>query len=241
MSTTPELESALTQSNAQLKTLTEVRDNKKTYDEKGDQLKGVVAPENQFSQPVTPYDPQYPYNDSKETESGHVIDFDDTPGAERIGITHRTGTFIEMHPDGSKTEKIMNDSVQIIMKDGYIYIMNNQQTSIQGNLKVYIKGNAKVQVDGDVELEVVGDMKMKVDGQFTAMAEKFNLIGPVDVAGDLRTTGNILTQGNISADKQIQSKGNFIGHADCICSDISLVHHTHTGIEPGLENTGEPQ
>ena len=43
----------------------------------------------------------YPNNHVYESESGHVQEFDDTPGAERIHTYHRAGTFEEIHPDGS--------------------------------------------------------------------------------------------------------------------------------------------
>ena len=45
---------------------------------------------------VAPYkrrNTEYPYNRTYETESGHIVEFDDTPFAERIYEKHRTGTF----------------------------------------------------------------------------------------------------------------------------------------------------
>ena len=32
---------------------------------------------------------EYPFNDVNETQSGHVVEYDDTPGGERILIKHR--------------------------------------------------------------------------------------------------------------------------------------------------------
>ena len=45
--------------------------------------------------------PVYPYNDVTQTESGHFMEMDDTPGAERIRLQHRTGTFTEIQADGN--------------------------------------------------------------------------------------------------------------------------------------------
>ena len=39
-------------------------------------------------EPETPYAAQYPFNHVKQTESGHIVEFDDTEGAERIQTYH---------------------------------------------------------------------------------------------------------------------------------------------------------
>jgi len=48
---------------------------------------------------------KYPNNSVIETKSGHVIEIDDTPGNERIRMYHKSGTYIDFRPDGSKVEK----------------------------------------------------------------------------------------------------------------------------------------
>lgn len=240
-----EYQLALEQSLKQGEALTEIVQNKSNYDKKGDQLEAVVNPNNATSEPETPYDTKYPYNYAITSESGHSIELDDTPGAERVAITHRTGTFSEIHPDGSKIEKIYNDNVQIIVKNNEVYIMGDEKKTTQGNLKLYIKGNVKAQVDGEVELEVQGNFTMKVGGMFTAMAESFNFVGPINQIGDFATTGNIINQGNISSAKNIQAELDFIGHqnlevsgtgtygGDVIAAGISLDNHTHSDPQGG--------
>jgi hypothetical protein len=251
MATEAELEKALDQSITQTKALGEIEQNKPKYDQKADQLEAVVNPNNSYGELKTPYDSKYPYNHSLTSESGHSIEMDDTPGAERVAITHRSGTFSEIHPDGSKVEKILNDNVQIIVKDNQVYIMGNEQKTTQGSLKLYIKGNAKLQVDGSVELEVKGDFAMKVDGTFSAMADSFNFIGPINQVGDFSSTGNIINQGNISSDKNIQAQLDIVGHrnvivdgygdygGDVTAGSISLQNHTHPIVGGG--NTEPPQ
>lgn len=251
MATVAQLSQALDESVAQTEALAEININRPQYEQKGDQLEAVVNPNNSFSEPETPYDSKYPYNHSFASESGHSIEMDDTPGAERLTITHRTGTFSEIHPDGSKVEKILNDNVQIIVKNNEIYIMGNEQKTTQGSLKLYIKGNAKLQVDGSVELEVKGDFAMKVDGTFSAMADSFNFVGPINQVGDFSSTGNIINQGNISSNKNIQAQLDFVGHrnvivdgygdygGDVTAGPISLQGHTHPDPQGG--STGTPQ
>lgn len=44
--------------------------------------------------------PVYPNNQAIKTRSGHVIEYDDTVGKERISLLHKDGGFIEMAPGG---------------------------------------------------------------------------------------------------------------------------------------------
>lgn len=210
------LQKQIQTSQAQLAVLQDVQANKTTYTKAGTQLEAVNNPNNSFSEPTTPYAPKYPYNNAKATESGHLMEFDDTPGAERVSIAHRTGTFFEIGPDGSKTEKIFNDNYQIIMKDDHIQIMGKAIVSVQGEIKVYVQGNAQLQVDGDVNWKVGGNMNLAVGGSFTSTASDFNIVGPINQVGDFITSGNILNQGNISSAKNIQAQLNFVGHQDLL-------------------------
>ena len=62
----------------------------------------IGAAESEWNEPETSYGAEYPYNKVMESESGHVMEFDDTPGAERVHIAHRSGSFSEWFPSGSK-------------------------------------------------------------------------------------------------------------------------------------------
>jgi hypothetical protein len=252
MASSAEYEQALNESNKQLKALNEINTNKPLYNKSADQLQAVVNPDGVFSEPKTAYNPKYPYNHAITSESGHSIELDDTPGAERVAITHRTGTFTEIHPDGSKVEKIVNDNVQIMLKDNQIVITGNDTQSTLGNLKVYIKGNAKLQVDGDVELEVKRNLAMHVHGTFSAMADSFNFVGPVNVVGDIAATGNMMVQGSGAINKNLavgvhQTIGVDLAVGTTItagqnvtAAGIDLVNHVHTGVTPGGSSTGGP-
>lgn len=44
--------------------------------------------------------PSYPNNQAIKTRSGHVIEYDDTAGKERISLLHKDGGFIELAPGG---------------------------------------------------------------------------------------------------------------------------------------------
>lgn len=50
-----------------------------------------------------PHEGKYPYIFSIQTESGHYLDLDDTPNAERVTLIHRTGSFITIDSKGDIT------------------------------------------------------------------------------------------------------------------------------------------
>ena len=100
-----------------------------------------------------PYNARYPFNRVNQTESGHVIEVDDTPNGERINIQHMSGSFIEMHPDGSI--RILNEGTHelLIEKD------HNQHT--KGNFNIYVSGTATVRAEGNIDMESTKDIRAK--------------------------------------------------------------------------------
>lgn len=125
--------------NHDVKTLTrEINDQNKQYDE---------------YEPQTPYAAKYPYNKVFTTESGHIVEFDDTPGQERIHIFHKTGSYTEINKDGRRVDKTMDKHYEIIISD--------QTVHIKGNQEVKINGNVNILVDGTYTLESKGNMLFK--------------------------------------------------------------------------------
>ena len=88
------------------------------------------------------YNARYPYNNAMESESGHVIEIDDTPKTERLHFYHRMGSYQEYRPDGSVQAKVVKDSYQ----------------AVDGNKNVYVKGNYTVNVDGNMLFNVKGSI-----------------------------------------------------------------------------------
>ena len=117
-----------------------------------------------WSEPETKYGTIYPYNNVMETESGHIVEYDDTPGKERIHIAHRNGSFTEWYPDGDRVEKITKDNYSIVMKDNNVYIMGKCNITVQGNAELYVQGNADMKVDGNMNMTVGGNFKAVVGG-----------------------------------------------------------------------------
>lgn len=134
---------------------------------KDNRVTSVATVSGTWDEPETKYDAKYPYNNVNETESGHIVEFDDTYGKERVHIAHRSGTFQEMFPDGSKVEKITKDNYQIVMADDHVYIM--------GKCYVTIQGNAELKVEGNFDASVGGTCKITSGGNMTFVAPRIDL------------------------------------------------------------------
>ena len=93
--------------------------------------------------------PTYPYNKVQQTESGHQIEIDDTPGAERIAVFHKSGTHIEILNDGTIAQTIKKDDYKTVLKDNYIYVKGKVNMTVDGDYKQLVKGNYHLEVVGN--------------------------------------------------------------------------------------------
>jgi len=78
-----------------------------------------------WQEPYTPYAAKYPMNHVTESQSGHIFEVDDTPGAERLHTYHRSGTFNEVHPNGSEVHKVVGNEWNITLNDRMILVRGN--------------------------------------------------------------------------------------------------------------------
>jgi hypothetical protein len=128
---------------------------------KKDQIvKGINANSATFSEPDPPYAAKYPDNKVIESASGHVIEIDDTEGAERINIFHKSGSYIELHPSGKMVERVNDGKTSIIIEDKNVYIDGDYNMRVTGSHNVYVEGSENILVDGDVNLESGGTINI---------------------------------------------------------------------------------
>jgi hypothetical protein len=117
-----------------------------------------------WDQPPSAYGAKYPFNHVYSSESGHVLEFDDTPEAERINLHHTTGTFFEMYPDGSLVAKTVGTHIQIIEQDGLFYIGGSGHLTVYGDLSINVVGQCNIDVSGDASVKVSGNGYVDVAG-----------------------------------------------------------------------------
>jgi len=124
----------------------------------------------EIEEPETPYKAKYPFNHVKQSESGHVEEVDDTPGAERLHKYHKSGTFEEIHPDGTKVVKIVGNQYEVVLKDNNLHVSGKLNITVDSDVSIYAKKNCNLQVDGDLEQVVNGDIKINAGGSMKLTA-----------------------------------------------------------------------
>ncbi len=150
-----------------------------------------------FDEPASPYAAEYPKNHVFETPGGHVIEIDDTAGAERIHVYHMSGTFTEIHPDGVRVDKNIADSYSVTIGDGNV--------SVGGGLNVVVSGDAVIEIGGAATVDVGGAADITIGAGAT-----------IDIAADLAITAgaNITMEAgancDITAGALVNIKGSLI-------------------------------
>lgn len=138
-----------------------------------------TQPEFKWVEPKTTYDAKYPYNHVYESESGHIVEFDDTPGKERIHLYHRSGTFVEIFGDpgkeGDMVLKVVGKTAAHFMEDLRIHAQNVASITIDGETRIYVRNNCKLQVDGNLEVDVGKDYIERVKGNKYVHVEGNNI------------------------------------------------------------------
>ncbi len=145
---------------------------------------------------------KYPYNHVTESESGHIAEVDDTPGGERLMNYHRSGTFDEIHPDGSKVTKIVGSEYEITLKDKNVLIEGACNITITGACRQLIKGDYVLEVEGNYTEKIHKNHYVKIGTGESGGNEAYEILG--------NRTGNINKNDNlrVSKDTEVICDGN---------------------------------
>ena len=174
-----------------------------------------------WNQPEIAYNATYPNNHVYESESGHVLEFDDTADAERIHLYHKTGSSVEYNPNGDRIDIIKGISYNITSSHNLVNIDGRSDISIGGRHKIYINkdgqtdnnydiqvgpnANINIQVDtgdinlvtkqGKVNVNSGGDYNVKVGGNYTMTVAGNTAITTEGTKTD-NTTGAVIHRGS---------------------------------------------
>ena len=132
-----------------------------------------------WNQPTSDFNAQYPFNQVYESESGHIKEFDDTPGGERIHEYHRAGTFYEIDHAGNKTDYVKGDRYDISMHDDYVYVKGrvvhtyDDEVLIRCNDRLDLSAKWKMQIwsGGDLDIHSKRNINIKSDGDINMQAD----------------------------------------------------------------------
>lgn len=172
--------------------------------------KGIVG--GTWSQPEAPFAAKYPFNKVYETESGHVQEFDDTPGHERIHTFHRSGTFTEIDANGTQVNYIVGDNYVLMEQNGCIHVAGECNITVDGNTNIFartdanieVAQNANIQVGNNLDIGVARDVNMVVGGNYA-----LKVLGDYSIdAKNINTTTveNLTTQ--VDGNSNLTVKGN---------------------------------
>lgn len=110
---------------------------------------------------------KYPNYWCHKTRSGHVFMMDDSKGAESVTIQHRTGSMIQIMPDGKV----------------HMRAQKGQHTVVFGENRMYVTGAYDITVDGSTSITSKGDfninsknIKMTATEDMSINAKNLNLI-----------------------------------------------------------------
>lgn len=119
----------------------------------------------------------YPKNKVIATESGHIIELDDSDGAERIRIRHTSGSFNEYHENGDNVEKLVKDKYLLAQTlnihtevDCNLYSKGVINFYGESDINVYSQANINVESDADTNLTVHGTTNVSCDTSITVDA-----------------------------------------------------------------------
>ena len=207
------------------------------YKKEAAQLKGIeVADGSTWDQSPIPYNTQYPFNHVMQTESGHILEFDDTPNSERIHLYHKSGTFTEIDANGTQVNRIIGDGYEILERNGYVQVNGSLNVTIDGAHNVLVKNALNLIVNGlttvnifnDTVMNVSGDMSLSVGGAFTLKANS--------IVMESDTSINALAAGgafNIEASGEASVKAG--GNAKLDGSQVHLGMGANSAESSGLE------
>ena len=135
---------------------------------------GIQAYNSEWDQPASTYGAVYPYNQVYESESGHIVEFDDTEGAERIHIRHRTGTRLEITSNGDQLAITKGDNYIIIDGDSKVYIKGNSDITVQGDANIKAAGDVGV-LASNIDITATGDINMDAGGNVSISGTRIDL------------------------------------------------------------------
>ena len=167
-------------------------------------------------QPASTYAPEYPFNNVMATESGHVKEYDDTPGLERITERHMSGTQYEVCADGTKNETIVRDNYRLVVGQDTLEVFGDVRVIISGHADVAVAGNLTASVAGNIAADSSGDITLKTNDT----TKKIILDGEVSITENL-VVEKLTTTSNST-------------------TPIALDTHTHDDFDSPTVQTGTP-
>lgn len=114
---------------------------------------------------------EYPNYWVRKTRSGHVFMFDDTKDNEHVTLQHRSGTKIQLMPDGGFQIVSHKGRYDVTFGENRIKVTGSQDTTVDGDHSNKVKGNQNTTIYGDQVSAVRGHSVMTAKSENKVIAE----------------------------------------------------------------------
>lgn len=175
-----------------------------------------MAGKSRWSEPATPYAAVYPKNHVRYTESGHIEEWDDTPGKERVHTYHNSGTFTEVangwaraadgtiiNPDGTRVQRVVGNDYEIIHGNKNIHIKGARGLNlvIDGAVNITINNGGNIQINGKTNILANDDVNLQVEGTLKASGKTIEMYADGDIGFSGRSI-SFITDSNVMVMQQ---------------------------------------
>jgi hypothetical protein len=160
------------------------------------------------SEPSPAYNAQYPHNNVLVTSSGITVEYDDTPGEERIHVYHPSKTYIEINKNGRLVIRNTDDKFELVDGEKVTNINSNNTEDISGDSNITIGKSKTENIGSDSTIETGGNTKNTSSGNSELNGTK------VELNKDKGATFNIVSTGHVCA---ITGLPHPEGSSTCFC------------------------
>ena len=179
-------------------------------------------------EPNFPFRGEYPYVKSNRTESGHLIEIDDTPGHERLLQQHKSGTYEEIHNTGDRVMKIVGRNHHITLHDENVYVEGTATVNVKGNVTLRVGGSVIIQAEKGVSMISAGDIRMKA-----------NNIVMESSGGNIELLSNVDIKATAGNNTHLSSKNNFLTSSAntevSVGSHLDMISQSATSIQSAVD------
>jgi predicted chitinase len=198
--------------------------------------------EDSWEQPLAPFGGMYPYSKVFESESGHLMVFDDTPKNENISFYHKSGSMIDIDANGTQVNRIMGDGYTIIDRNGAIFVTGKCNLTVGNSVNILVQGSADIQVDGystinlrnNADIGVAGDLELAVGGDINIQAGgNFNIKSKADISIE-STNSTVINAGTTFAGI---ATGDSILKGETVYTTASGDNHMRAGGNINVDGT----
>ena len=178
-----------------------------------------------WDEPEIPYQAAYPRNHVYETEGGHLKEFDDTPGSERIHERHTSGSGFEIGPSGSKVTRVKKDNYELITNDNYLHIQGISRHTIDKGLRVRVNSKGEAGNNYNIEVGQGSNVNIEVNGGNINLTT----LGSGQDAGDININATRNLNMQVGGDMNVNVIGKAIENIAKTKDEFVVGNNTKTG------------